>query len=633
MSAPVHLRKYGEQAVINFELFEVDGVDLRIDASHAAGDTKLMKDEGAEANTTNGFVDEGQGYSITLTATELQAARLALYVVDSATKVWLDRVIYIETYGHPSAQHAMDFDQPGLGMIATTIATLASQTEFTLTAGSTDDDAYNDCIIVVRDATTAVQKAVGFIQNYAGGTKTITLENDPGIFTMAVGDIVEIIADRTKAAITSYDPPTKTEMDDLLRGLIMQQTTIAGLTSQTQFTLAAGSTDDGAYEYCVIVVTDQTTGTQKAHGAIKTYTGGTKEVILNRDPGVFTMAVGDKVDILSTATAQAIWDTILTGTTFNISQSAGRRLRGIQEFQGYENGAVWVDTLNGTSGAVSYENGTVENPVDNFTDAMTILGNLNLTRMELAPGSTITLDQAYSGLVMRGTNWTLALGNQDCGGSTFIGADVSGTCTGTDLVHFIGCAMGTCTLPECHLHACGLGVSITASEAGTYIFDQCYSEVAGLGTPIFDFGTAVGNTNLNMRHYSGGIQVESMGDTGTDLMSLEGKGQFVEGTCTSGSPVIRGNFTRSGITNLTPSDDARIDKGQIDTAVWESIMEVQGSYTAQQIMSVLLAALAGVTTNGGLTLKTPDGAATRLVLTIDAPNRERDSATLTPSTS
>lgn len=105
-----YLRKYGAAATIDFVLFEVDGVDFRVDALHAAGDTKIMKDEGAEANTTNGFTDEGQGYSLVLTATEMQAARIVVYVVDAATKAWLDTSLMIETYGNASAQHAVDLD-------------------------------------------------------------------------------------------------------------------------------------------------------------------------------------------------------------------------------------------------------------------------------------------------------------------------------------------------------------------------------------------------------------------------------------------------------------------------------------------------------------------------------------------
>ena len=105
-----YLRKYGEATALDFVLFETDGIDLKVDAVHASGDTKIMKDEEAEANTTNGFADEGQGYSLALTAAELQAARIVVYVVDQATKVWLDTALVIETYGHASAQHPFDIE-------------------------------------------------------------------------------------------------------------------------------------------------------------------------------------------------------------------------------------------------------------------------------------------------------------------------------------------------------------------------------------------------------------------------------------------------------------------------------------------------------------------------------------------
>ena len=41
----------------------------------------------------------------------MQAAEIVIYIVDqTATKVWLDKAIIIETYGHAAAMHAMDFD-------------------------------------------------------------------------------------------------------------------------------------------------------------------------------------------------------------------------------------------------------------------------------------------------------------------------------------------------------------------------------------------------------------------------------------------------------------------------------------------------------------------------------------------
>lgn len=84
----------------------------------------------------------------------------------------------------------------------TTIATLTSQTSFTLTAGSADDDAYNNHAITITDSVTGVQKASGYIDTYVGATKTVNLDADPGTFTMGVGDIVEIL--HPTASLRSY---------------------------------------------------------------------------------------------------------------------------------------------------------------------------------------------------------------------------------------------------------------------------------------------------------------------------------------------------------------------------------------------------------------------------------------------
>lgn len=79
-------------------------------------------------------------------------------------------------------------------MIDTTIATLATQTSFTLTAGSADDDAYNNCTIVVEDVSTSTQKAVGMVLDYTGSTKTVTLK-EALAFTIATTDKVYILAE------------------------------------------------------------------------------------------------------------------------------------------------------------------------------------------------------------------------------------------------------------------------------------------------------------------------------------------------------------------------------------------------------------------------------------------------------
>jgi hypothetical protein len=373
----VILRKYGEAATFNFDLFEIDGVDFKIDAVHVAGDTKIMKDEGAEANTTNGFTDEGQGYSIVLTATEMEHARGKVYIVDQGTKAWLDTGITIETYGHASAQH-----------------------------------------------------------------------------------------------------PYMNE---------------------------------------------------------------------------------------------GVWDRVLTGATHNVATSAGRRLRGIQEFQGYENGTIWIDTVNGTAGTVDYENGTVENPVNTLADALTIAASLNMTRFTIVNGSTITLASATTNKVFFGINWTLVLNGQDISGSAFIGAHVSGIASGVGTEQtFKQCHLGAIThIKETHMLECGILGTQTVGEAGDYFFDRCHSAIAGTATWVFDFGAAIGNTNLNLRNYSGGVQLENMGDTGVDTASIEGRGQIIEGTCTGGTIAARGLFTTSGITNITLVDGARYDSDTLVDLVWD----------------------------------------------------------------
>lgn len=77
-------------------------------------------------------------------------------------------------------------------ILNTTIATLASQTSFTLTAGPAEDDALNGMWLVVHDVASAVQQAVGVVLDYTGSTKTVTLAASPS-FTIATTDNVSVM--------------------------------------------------------------------------------------------------------------------------------------------------------------------------------------------------------------------------------------------------------------------------------------------------------------------------------------------------------------------------------------------------------------------------------------------------------
>lgn len=106
------LRKYGAAATVLVPMIKAGAIDFAGsgDWTPAAGDVKVSKDDGAFANITTLPTAVGNMWKFSLSATEMQAARVVIQVVDSATKTVEDQAIAIETYGHESAQHAFDID-------------------------------------------------------------------------------------------------------------------------------------------------------------------------------------------------------------------------------------------------------------------------------------------------------------------------------------------------------------------------------------------------------------------------------------------------------------------------------------------------------------------------------------------
>ena len=106
------LSKYGEARVIQIPVIKRAAVDFAIGAdwTPVGGDVRLSKDGGAFANVTNLPTVNTAVWVFSLTATEMQAARVDVAVVDTATKAVEDTMFAIETYGNALAQHAFDLD-------------------------------------------------------------------------------------------------------------------------------------------------------------------------------------------------------------------------------------------------------------------------------------------------------------------------------------------------------------------------------------------------------------------------------------------------------------------------------------------------------------------------------------------
>lgn len=217
----------------------------------------------------------------------------------------------------------------------------------------------------------------------------------------------------------------------------------------------------------------------------------------------------------------------------------------VTQSTGYANGAVWINTATGSAGTVSFVNGTADNPVDTLADALTIASNLNLTEFYISNSSTITFASTLQSKIFRGQGWTLNLGSQNIDDSFIIGAtDVNGTYTITsNEPHFLECEIFNVTIQQSHFKNCGLNGTITLNGTGTYTFQHCFSQIAGGSTPIIDFGASIASTDVNFRHYSGGLEFQNFGTLSTDSASIEGNGQLIlNANCVGGTISIRGNF-------------------------------------------------------------------------------------------
>lgn len=89
--------------------------------------------------------------------------------------------------------------------IDTYIATLASQTSFTINSGPAEDDALNGHWAIIHDAASAVQSARVLISDYTGSSKTVTLAAG-ATFTAAAKDNISIMGMAPLQPVTLAGP-------------------------------------------------------------------------------------------------------------------------------------------------------------------------------------------------------------------------------------------------------------------------------------------------------------------------------------------------------------------------------------------------------------------------------------------
>jgi len=217
---------------------------------------------------------------------------------------------------------------------------------------------------------------------------------------------------------------------------------------------------------------------------------------------------------------------------------------------GYEGGKVWVKAggVNGTELSV---NGTVDNPVGSWADAQTIATNKNLSRFDIANGTTIVLDQDLLFTTVEGDAFNVDLNGWNIEGSKFEGAaSITGEGLGGVLPPtFFGCGMGTVTLPPSAGFQCGFFGTFTMGSEGHYTWGGSATVLPSVIPAVFDFGLGLNASTFIIHSWGGGhLEIKNAGaGTGSYSFEMAGFGHLIVNANCSATTLV----TISGVIDLT----------------------------------------------------------------------------------
>lgn len=195
---------------------------------------------------------------------------------------------------------------------------------------------------------------------------------------------------------------------------------------------------------------------------------------------------------------------------------------------GYEKGAIWYDSVNGTPGDIPSEgNGTAGKPVNNMADWISLSTQLGLKRAEVIANSVISFAENHDDEVWEGANWDLSFAGGNSVSNTVLRNCnlLSGTAVAAERCLIDRCAVGAVSLPPALFIDCGYVAPWECSVSGNYDHVNCESLVPGAGVPIIN-NNGLGGISHNMKRWSGGLTMS--GFTATDDTVVEGTGGQIE---------------------------------------------------------------------------------------------------------
>jgi len=255
-------------AVTDIEIYKNGSVTQRAsDTGYALLDTDGIDFDGITgihgfsinlaSNATAGFFSAGAQYWVVVSSV----------TVDAATINFVAATFRI---GYPDA------------ILNTTIATLSSQTSFTLTDGPAENSALLGCPVLIHDVASAVQLGFAVVSAYTGSTKTVTLTAGVS-FTAAATDNI------------SFFPPVNTRW---IGAVLPASATIGTVTTTTTATNLTNAPTNG--DLTATMKTSVTTAATAATPTAAAVTGAVGSVTGNVGGNV-TGSVGSVLGGINTS--------------------------------------------------------------------------------------------------------------------------------------------------------------------------------------------------------------------------------------------------------------------------------------------------------------------------------------------
>lgn len=260
------------------------------------------------------------------------------------------------------------------------------------------------------------------------------------------------------------------------------------------------------------------------------------------------------------------------------------------QFMTFANNSVWVDEVNGGTGTL-FPMGNRDNPVDNYTDALTIASTWGLHTISIIGNGVITGGLDFTGLTIYGQN---AMNTRLTVDSDAIldmveiqECTLTGTLDGNSIVR--NAVIDGINYFNGIIYNCGItSADIVLGGTSPAVFLECYSMVIAGSPTTIRFSSDL--TPLLIRGMKATVTIADMADGQTISAGFASGGMVVDSSCVGGTINIGGSYNKfvdnSGVgcivSPLTQYDD-RIDYIEMMLATRALVTDIVSSVWVENL--------------------------------------------------